>query len=34
MFNGNPSVYAIGYLMYVLRIPVDGIIQQGEDPAS
>ena len=33
MFNGNPSVYAIGYPMYVFYgYRVDGIIQQGEDP--
>lgn len=32
MFNGNPSVYAIGYPMYVFYgYRVDGIIQQGED---
>ena len=33
MFNGNPSVYAIGYPMYVFYgYRVNGIIQQGEDP--
>lgn len=35
MFNGNPSVYAIGYPMYVFYgYRVNGIIQQERTLAS